>query len=147
MNGTTVTLDAQVILTWVSLVVAVVGAVVAVGRWIIKSLDARVGMLHDKMEAEVRRATAPIQPTANGGGSLPDVARAIHRLSEANDAAHQRLHERIDVVSDDVRDLQLWAGDRPCRLDVQQRQRRARQRLRDEREAGAGDDAGCEHDA
>ena len=136
MNGTTVTLDAQVILTWVSLVVAVVGAVVAVSRWTVRTI-----------RHIVTEATQQIQPDANGGASLPDVARSLHRLSDANDRAHSRLHERIDTVADDVRDLQLWAGDRPCLLDVEQRQRWVRQRLREDREAGSGDDPGCEHGA
>ena len=136
MNGTTVTLDAQVILTWVTLVVAVVGAVVAVARWTVRTL-----------RHIVEETTAPIQPTANGGGSLPDLHRAVQSLARENETAHRRMHERIDVVVDDVRDLQMWAGDRPCLLDVQQRQRRARQRLREDREAGSNDDAACEHDA
>lgn len=146
MNGTAVTLDGQVLLTWATLVIAVVGAVVAVGRWIIKSLDSRVRDLHDRMEIEVRRATAPIQPDANGSLSLPDVARSLRALAAANDKAHARLHERIDVVVSDVRDLQLWAADRPCLLDRQDRATRARQRLKQSREAGSGDDAGCPDD-
>ena len=56
MNGTTVTFDAQVILTWVTLVVAVVGAVVAVARWTVKAI-----------RHEVTQATQQIQPDANGG--------------------------------------------------------------------------------
>lgn len=147
MNGTTVTFDAQVILTWVTLVVAVVGAVVAVSRWTVRSLDAKVRDLHEKMETEVRRATAPIQPNANGGGSLPDVARAIASLAADNERAHAHLGRRVDKVSADVEDLQVWAGGRPCLLDVHQRAERARQLLRQEREAGSNDDAACEHDA
>jgi len=116
--STQVTLDAQALATWLGLIVASVGAVVAVGRWIIRSLDRRV-----------RELTRSIQPEANGGGSLPDVARSVKALAESNDRAHGRLHDRIDGLSGDVRELQLWAADRPCLLDREDLASRARRRL------------------
>lgn len=120
MSGASVTLDAQVILTWVTLVVAVVGAVVAVARWTVKAI-----------RHAVAEATQQIQPDANGGASLPDVGRSVRALAESNDRQHQRLHQRIDGLGADVKDLQLWAADRPCLLDRHDRVDRARRRLAD----------------
>lgn len=82
------------------------GMLVIVGRWIVRSLEHRV-----------KELTKPIQPDANGGSSLPDVARELKALAAANDRQHIRLHERVDVISDDVRDLQAWALDRAFPAD------------------------------
>ena len=129
-----VTIHPEQLLTWVTLVVAVVGAVVAVGRWTVRAIR-RI----------VDDATRPIQPGANGGGSLPDVVRSLESMARANDKAHSLLHDRIDGLSGDVRELQNWAGGRPYLLDERGRLQRARQALRETREAGSGDDPGCEH--
>lgn len=112
------TLNAEVLLTWLTLIVAVVGAVVGVGRWTVRSLDRRIEVM-----------TRPIQPEANGSLSLPDVARSIQRLADSNDQAHKRLHERIDSLGTDVRTLELWAGERPCLLERDDRLARVKERL------------------
>lgn len=54
---------------------AVVGAVVALSRWWLKQLRSMI-------REEVEEFTAPIQPTANGGRSLPDVSRRVEKLEE-----------------------------------------------------------------
>lgn len=54
---------------------AVVGAIIALSRWWLKQLR---GMIRE----EVEEFTAPIQPTANGGNSLPDVARRVDKIEQ-----------------------------------------------------------------
>jgi len=65
---------------------AVVGAVTALSRWWLKSLRKMI-------REEVQEFTKPIQPTANGGLSLPDVARRV-------DSVEASLSELKDMTSD-----------------------------------------------
>lgn len=58
------------------------GMVFGVTRWWLKLMKAM-------MQEEIAAATAPIQPGANGGLSLPDVARKT-----------QRLEEQMDIILD-----------------------------------------------
>lgn len=69
---------------------AVVGAVTALSKWWLKQLRT---MIRDQVE----EFTAPIQPTANGGKSLPDVARKV-------DLMDQMLQD-LKKSSDDTREL------------------------------------------
>lgn len=52
---------------------AVIGAMVGFNRWWFKKLRKMI-------REEIREFTKPIQPTANGGKSLPDVARRVEVL-------------------------------------------------------------------
>jgi pilus assembly protein TadC len=54
---------------------AVIGSVVALSRWWLRQLRK---MIHD----EVEEFTKPIQPTANGGLSLPDVSRRVDNVEK-----------------------------------------------------------------
>ena len=54
------------------------GMVFGVTRWWMK-------MMKSMMKEEISLATAPIQPEANGGLSLPDVARRTKRLEQQMD--------------------------------------------------------------
>jgi hypothetical protein len=54
------------------------GMVFGVTRWWMK-------MMKSMMREEISLATAPIQPEANGGLSLPDVARRTERLEQQMD--------------------------------------------------------------
>lgn len=54
---------------------AVVGAVTALSRWWLKQLRKMI-------REEVQEFTAPIQPTANGGYSLPDVSRKVDAVEK-----------------------------------------------------------------
>ena len=44
----------------------------------------------------IREQTYPIQPTANGGRSLPDIANAVDRIEKRLDE-HINLHIKGDV--------------------------------------------------
>ena len=54
----------------------VIGAVAISTRWIVRHL---VDQIRDIVVEEVNRATYPISPKANGGLSLPDVARETYK--------------------------------------------------------------------
>ena len=92
-----------------------------------------------KLEATIREVTQQIQPGANGGFSLADVSRDIKAMAEAAERSTSRMHKRIDDLSNDVRDLQLWAADRPCLLDRHDRVSRAKARLKQTDECGDED--------
>jgi hypothetical protein len=62
--------DLAVILAFI---VAVIGAVTGLGRWWLKQLRKTI-------KEEVIEYTKPIQPTANGGYSLPDISRRVEKL-------------------------------------------------------------------
>ena len=69
---------------------AVVGAATGLSRWWMKQLKR---IIHD----EVEEFTAPIQPTANGGLSLPDVARKVEKLEDTIE------NVKVDLKEDTVR--------------------------------------------
>jgi hypothetical protein len=56
-----------------------VGSVIGLFRWSRKQLRHEIG---EVVRCEIDKATAPIQPTANGGLSLPDVAKSTRRLED-----------------------------------------------------------------
>lgn len=74
-NGIDVT-DLAAVLGFLALLV---GSVVGLFRWSRKQLREEIG---DVVRSEISKATAPIQPTANGGLSLPDVAKSTRRLED-----------------------------------------------------------------
>jgi hypothetical protein len=65
---------------------ALVGAVITLIRWSFKKLRKMI-------REEVQEFTKPIQPTANGGLSLPDVARRV-------DSVEAAICELKDMTSD-----------------------------------------------
>ena len=71
---------------------AVIGALTAFSRWWFKKLRRMI-------REEIEEFTMPIQPNANGGKSLPDVARKVDVLEE-------RLLE-LKTSSDDTRELMV----------------------------------------
>lgn len=71
-------------------VLAVVGAATGFSRWWLKQLKKTI---HE----EVEEYTRPIQPSANGGRSLPDVARKVERLEDTVE------HIKIDTKEDNKR--------------------------------------------
>ena len=60
------------------LIALAAGMVFGVSRWWLK-------LMKTIIKDEIGTATAPIQPGANGGLSLPDVARRTHRLEQQMD--------------------------------------------------------------
>lgn len=85
-------------------VLAVVGAAMGLSRWWMKQLKK---VIHE----EVEEFTQPIQPTANGGLSLPDVARKVEKLDSTIENVKidlkedtERLEKSIDELKSENRD-------------------------------------------
>ena len=72
-NGIDVT-DLAAVLGFIALFT---GTVVGLFRWSRRQLREEISEI---VKCEINKATAPIQPTANGGLSLPDVAKSTKRL-------------------------------------------------------------------
>jgi hypothetical protein len=104
--GSDGTLDVGDLAIILGFVVSVIGAFTALSRWWMKQLKR---IIHD----EVEEFTAPIQPTANGGLSLPDVARKVERLEDTIENVKVDLKEdtvRLEKSIDDLREenRQTW---------------------------------------
>jgi hypothetical protein len=62
------------------------GIIAVLGKWLILN----------PLKAFIKDQTYPIQPTANGGRSLPDIARAVDRIEKRLDE-HINLHLKDEV--------------------------------------------------
>ena len=87
-NGIDVT-DLAAVLGFLALLA---GSVVGLFRWSRKQLREEIG---EVVRLEIGKATAPIQPGANGGLSLPDVAKSTRRLEDM--MMRIALHSGIDL--------------------------------------------------
>jgi hypothetical protein len=63
-----------------------IGILTALGKWLIVS----------PLKNFIKEQTYPIQPTANGGRSLPDIARAVDRIEKRLDE-HITLHLKDEL--------------------------------------------------
>jgi len=82
--------------------VAVISAATGLSRWWLRQLRRTI---HD----EIEEYTQPIQPTANGGLSLPDVARKVEKLEYRVDELkedNKRIEKSIDDMKQENR--QTW---------------------------------------
>ena len=70
-------------LTVVSLAI---GILTILGKWFIVT----------PLKSYIKELTHPIQPTANGGRSLPDIARAVDRIEKRLDE-HITLHLKDEL--------------------------------------------------
>lgn len=86
----TTTLVAQ----WVAICVGLVTLVTTLGRWLIVQ----------PLKRYIEQQTHPIQPNANGGKSLPDVAVAIARVETKLDNVESWLTKVDQRFIDHVRD-------------------------------------------
>ncbi len=82
--------------------VAVVTAATGLSRWWLRQLRKTI---HE----EIEEYTQPIQPNANGGLSLPDVARKVEKL-EFNVEELKTDNKRIEKSIDDMKqeNRQTW---------------------------------------
>lgn len=85
-------------------VLAIVGAAMGISRWWMKQLKKTI---HD----EIEEFTEPIQPTSNGGYSLPDVSRKVEKLENTVENIKidlkddtERLEKSIDELKNENRD-------------------------------------------
>lgn len=88
-NGLDVT-DLAAILGFLALLA---GTTVGLFRWSRKQLREEIS---EVVRSEISKATAPIQPGANGGLSLPDVAKTTRRLEDM--LMRLALHSGIDLT-------------------------------------------------
>ena len=62
------------------------GIIALLGKWLVVN----------PLKAYIKEQTYPIQPTANGGRSLPDIARAVDRIEKRLDE-HITLHLKDEL--------------------------------------------------
>jgi hypothetical protein len=62
------------------------GIIALIGKWLIVS----------PLKSYIKELTHPIQPTSNGGRSLPDVARTVDRIEKRLDE-HITLHLKDEL--------------------------------------------------
>jgi hypothetical protein len=62
------------------------GIIAILGKWLIVK----------PLQTFIKEQTYPIQPTANGGRSLPDIARAVDRIEKRLDE-HITLHLKDEL--------------------------------------------------
>jgi hypothetical protein len=63
-----------------------IGIITVLGKWLILN----------PLRAFIKEQTYPIQPTANGGRSLPDIAYSVNRIEKQLDE-HINLHIKGDI--------------------------------------------------
>ena len=69
-----------------SIVSLALGIIAMLGKWLIVN----------PLKRFIRDQTYPIQPSANGGRSLPDIARAVDRIEKRLDE-HITLHLKDEL--------------------------------------------------
>lgn len=80
--------DASALLMFV---IAAVGAMFGLTKWWLRQLRGII-------RSEIEEFTAPIQPTANGGNSLPDVARRVEKLESMMGDLQECTQENRDLL-------------------------------------------------
>lgn len=79
-------MDAKEVLVFISIAVGAITIIASIGRVLILN----------PLKAFIKEQTYPIQPTANGGRSLADVARTVNRIEKQLDE-HINLHIKGDI--------------------------------------------------
>lgn len=68
------------------IIAASIAIIIPLGKWLVVT----------PLKNFIKEQTYPIQPTANGGRSLPDIAYAVQRIEQRFDE-HINLHIKGDV--------------------------------------------------
>jgi hypothetical protein len=84
-------LDIGDVSAMVMLFLAVVGAFIASSRWWFRKLRRII-------REEIKEFTEPIQPTANGGLSLPDVSRRVDSMEKTLLDMKESMNETKDLL-------------------------------------------------
>ena len=71
------------ILEWLSTISLALGILVIIGKWLIVA----------PLKNFIKEQTYPLQPFANGGRSLPDIAQAVNRIERRLDE-HMAQHAK-----------------------------------------------------
>ena len=69
-----------------SVVSLALGIIAILGKWLVVN----------PLKSYIKEQTYPIQPTANGGRSLPDIARTVDRIEKRLDE-HITLHLKDEL--------------------------------------------------
>jgi hypothetical protein len=84
----------------VGIVLAIGGVVAAVVRWnsrrVSKVRDRERAEMERRLAEQIREATKPIQPDANGGFALADVVRTLDGIGDDVRYLRRRLDDHID---------------------------------------------------
>lgn len=96
-------------LTWANQWSALLDIAIALlGGWIVWSIKKWIEDIVEKMNKNLETRTAPIQPNANGGKSLPDAITILTSVDTKIDRVHDRvdeLHEKVNGVARDFEHL------------------------------------------
>lgn len=74
------------LIEWLTVVSLSIGIIAALGKFLIVT----------PIKNYIKEQTYPIQPMANGGRSLPDIARSVNRIEQRLDE-HINLHLKDEV--------------------------------------------------
>jgi hypothetical protein len=96
--GTDGVLDVGDLAIILGFILTAIGAMTALSRWWMKKLKE---IIHE----EVEEFTAPIQPTANGGYSLPDVSRKVDKLENTIENIKINIKDDSERLEKSVEDL------------------------------------------
>lgn len=70
---------------WLTTISLSIGIIAALGKWLVVN----------PLKSYIKEQTYPIQPTANGGRSLPDIASTVARIEHRLDE-HMEHHAKGD---------------------------------------------------
>lgn len=74
------------LIEWLTAVSLSIGIIAALGKFLIVT----------PIKNYIKEQTYPLQPHANGGRSVPDIARAVNRIEQRLDE-HINLHMRDEI--------------------------------------------------
>jgi hypothetical protein len=74
------------LLEYLTVVSLALGIIALLGKWLVVN----------PLKSYIKEQTYPIQPTANGGRSLPDIARTVDRIEKRLDE-HITLHLKDEL--------------------------------------------------
>lgn len=80
------------------------------GGWIVWSIKKWVEGIVAKVNETMEHRTAPIQPGANGGKSLPDAIALLKEVDRKTSALHQRIDTLHEKTNDIARDFEHLRG-------------------------------------
>lgn len=78
--------------------------------WIMWTAKRWVEEVVANMDRKIEERTSPIQPTANGGKSLPDAITLISKVEHKIDRVHERIDTLHEKVNDVARDFEHLRG-------------------------------------
>lgn len=78
--------------------------------WLMWTAKKWIEQVVSDMDRKIEERTKPIQPTANGGKSLPDVITLVSKVEGKIDRVHERIDTLHEKVNDVARDFEHLRG-------------------------------------